>query len=76
MKGLVLLGLFKFRRTELDGLTDGIIYASMVGLGFAMSENVSYYLAALNSRRAGSAWRSPWCCAASCRRSPIRCSPR
>ena len=53
MKGLVLLGLFKFRRTELDGLTDGIIYASMVGLGFAMSENVSYYLAALNSEAGG-----------------------
>ncbi|WP_336208941.1 PrsW family intramembrane metalloprotease [Nonomuraea sp. LPB2021202275-12-8] len=53
MKGLVLLGLFKFRRAELDGLTDGIIYASMVGLGFAMSENVSYYLAALNSEQGG-----------------------
>ncbi|MGP3963796.1 PrsW family intramembrane metalloprotease [Nonomuraea sp. 3N208] len=49
MKGLVLLGLLRFRRAELDGPTDGIIYASMVGLGFAMSENVSYYLAALNS---------------------------
>lgn len=49
MKGLVLLGLLRFRRTELDGPTDGIIYASMVGLGFAMSENVSYYIAALNS---------------------------
>ncbi|GAA0443427.1 hypothetical protein Acor_27970 [Acrocarpospora corrugata] len=47
MKGLVLLGLLRFRRQELDGPTDGIIYASMVGLGFAMSENVSYYLAAL-----------------------------
>ncbi|MGW0803715.1 PrsW family intramembrane metalloprotease [Nonomuraea sp. NPDC002799] len=49
MKGVVLLGLLKFRQAELDGPTDGIIYASMVGLGFAMSENVSYYLAALNS---------------------------
>ncbi|MGP3913378.1 PrsW family intramembrane metalloprotease [Nonomuraea sp. 10N515B] len=49
MKGLVLLGLLRFRRAELDGPTDGVIYASMVGLGFAMSENVSYYLAALNS---------------------------
>ncbi|MEU8249636.1 PrsW family intramembrane metalloprotease [Nonomuraea sp. NPDC048916] len=49
MKGLVLLGLLRFRRAELDGPTDGVIYASMVGLGFAMSENVSYYVAALNS---------------------------
>ncbi|MEV4218208.1 PrsW family intramembrane metalloprotease [Nonomuraea sp. NPDC049725] len=53
MKGLVLLGLLRFRRAELDGLTDGIIYASMVGLGFAMSENVSYYLQALNSEAGG-----------------------
>ncbi|MFI9556609.1 PrsW family intramembrane metalloprotease [Nonomuraea endophytica] len=50
MKGLVLLGLLRFRRAELDGPTDGIIYASMVGLGFAMSENVSYYVAALTER--------------------------
>lgn len=50
MKGLVLLGLLRFRRAELDGPTDGIIYASMVGLGFAMSENVSYYVAALSER--------------------------
>ncbi|KAB8195086.1 PrsW family intramembrane metalloprotease [Nonomuraea phyllanthi] len=49
MKGLVLLGLLRFRRAELDGPTDGIIYASMVGLGFAMSENVSYYIAALST---------------------------
>ncbi|GAA3030838.1 PrsW family intramembrane metalloprotease [Streptosporangium longisporum] len=48
MKGLVLLGLLRFRRAELDGPTDGIIYACMVGLGFAMSENVSYYVAALD----------------------------
>ncbi|WP_084958221.1 PrsW family intramembrane metalloprotease [Thermoactinospora rubra] len=49
MKGLVLLGLLRFRRAELDGPTDGVIYASMVGLGFAMSENVSYYIAAFDS---------------------------
>ncbi|WP_344970203.1 PrsW family intramembrane metalloprotease [Streptosporangium fragile] len=48
MKGLILLGLLRFKRAELDGPTDGIIYASMVGLGFAMSENVSYYVAALD----------------------------
>jgi len=51
LKGLVLLGLLWFRRQELDGPTDGIIYASMVGLGFGMSENVSYYIAALSSER-------------------------
>jgi RsiW-degrading membrane proteinase PrsW (M82 family) len=47
MKGLVLLGLLRWRRQELDGPTDGIIYASMVGLGFGMSENVSYYVIAV-----------------------------
>ncbi|WP_283132868.1 PrsW family intramembrane metalloprotease [Rhizohabitans arisaemae] len=49
LKGLVLLGMLRFRRQELDGPTDGIIYASMVGLGFAMSENVGYYASALNT---------------------------
>lgn len=31
------------RRRELDGILDGIVYAGMVGLGFAMTENVLYY---------------------------------
>jgi len=31
------------RRTELDGVLDGIVYAGMVGLGFAATENVLYY---------------------------------
>ena len=48
MKGLILLGLLKFRRHELNGPTDGIIYASMVGLGFGMAENVGYYIAVLD----------------------------
>jgi RsiW-degrading membrane proteinase PrsW (M82 family) len=42
-KGAVLLGLLWFRRHELNGPTDGIIYGSMVGLGFATVENISYY---------------------------------
>jgi protease PrsW len=47
LKGLVLIGLLWRRRSELDGPTDGIIYAAMVGLGFAMIENVGYYINAL-----------------------------
>ena len=31
------------RRRELDGVLDGIVYAGMVGLGFAATENVLYY---------------------------------
>ncbi len=47
LKGLVLVWLLWRRRQELDGPTDGIIYAAMVGLGFAMMENIGYYISAL-----------------------------
>ncbi len=47
LKGLILIGLLWRRRQELDGPTDGIIYAAMVGLGFAMMENIGYYIGAL-----------------------------
>jgi protease PrsW len=47
LKGLALIGLLWRRRDELDGPTDGVIYAAMVGLGFAMIENVGYYINAL-----------------------------
>ena len=42
-KALVLFGICFFRRDEFDGVVDGIIYATMVGLGFAMTENIQYY---------------------------------
>lgn len=42
-KALVLFGICYFRRDEFDGVVDGIIYATMVGLGFAMTENIQYY---------------------------------
>jgi RsiW-degrading membrane proteinase PrsW (M82 family) len=42
-KGAALLLLFVWKRDEFDNVTDGIVYASMVGLGFAMTENVQYY---------------------------------
>jgi RsiW-degrading membrane proteinase PrsW (M82 family) len=42
-KALVLFGLFFFKRDDFDGVVDGIVYASMVGLGFAMTENIQYY---------------------------------
>ncbi|MFB9569585.1 PrsW family intramembrane metalloprotease, partial [Saccharopolyspora hordei] len=43
-KGALLLYLLLVRRHEIDGPTDGIVYASMCGLGFAMVENVLYYM--------------------------------
>jgi len=42
-KGAALLLLFFWKRDEFDNVTDGIVYATMVGLGFAMTENVQYY---------------------------------
>jgi len=45
-KGAVLLILLRMRRRELDGPIDGIVYGGLVGLGFAMTENVLYYSAA------------------------------
>ncbi|PYS78844.1 MAG: PrsW family intramembrane metalloprotease [Acidobacteria bacterium] len=42
-KALALFALFFWQRDEFDGVTDGIVYAAMVGLGFAMTENVKYY---------------------------------
>lgn len=48
-KGFALLMLFLWKRDEFDNVTDGIIYAAMVGLGFAMMENVQYYARAFAS---------------------------
>lgn len=48
LKGSVLFGFLWFRRNELDNLTDGIIYAAMVALGFAMMENIGYYIRAVH----------------------------
>ncbi|WP_084772067.1 PrsW family intramembrane metalloprotease [Nonomuraea candida] len=52
LKGSALLLLLR-RRTEIDGLTDGVVYASMAGLGFAAVENVGYYLLAFGEDGAG-----------------------
>src|SRR5437879_1880987 len=48
-KGAVLFGFLWFRRNEMDNLTDGIIYACMVALGFAMMENIAYYMKAFDT---------------------------
>lgn len=45
-KGLILVAIFFFWRSELDSPLDGIIYGAMIGMGFAMVENVLYYQAA------------------------------
>jgi len=42
-KAFILLVLFLWKKDEFDGIVDGIVYAGMVGLGFAMTENILYY---------------------------------
>ena len=42
-KGVALLLLFVHHDDEFDNVTDGVVYAAMVGLGFAMTENAVYY---------------------------------
>lgn len=45
-KGLFLLLLLWWRRAELDGILDGLVYAGLVGVGFAFFENILYLAAA------------------------------
>jgi protease PrsW len=45
-KGLFLLLLLWWRRAELDGVLDGLVYAGLVGVGFAFTENILYLAAA------------------------------
>lgn len=42
-KGFALFLLYRELKDEFDGVVDGVVYAAMVGLGFAMIENVQYY---------------------------------
>jgi protease PrsW len=42
-KALILVILFFWKKDEFDGIVDGIVYAGMSGLGFAMTENILYY---------------------------------
>jgi RsiW-degrading membrane proteinase PrsW (M82 family) len=42
-KGLALLLLFVVRKDEFDGALDGIVYGALVGIGFAMTENILYF---------------------------------
>jgi RsiW-degrading membrane proteinase PrsW (M82 family) len=49
LNGVVLLALLASRRTEIDGVEDGVVYGSMVGLGFALVANVYAYAVAWNA---------------------------
>lgn len=53
-KALILFIFFFWKQDEFDGVIDGIMYAAMVGLGFATTENIQYYgRAALGEGGAG-----------------------
>ena len=45
-KGLFVLLLVVARRRVVDGVLDGIVYAGMVGIGFAFTENILYLASA------------------------------
>jgi RsiW-degrading membrane proteinase PrsW (M82 family) len=53
LKAVVLVWIYRARRDEFDGVVDGVIYAAMVGLGFAFAENVDYYGRALQQGGSG-----------------------
>jgi protease PrsW len=48
-KGLFLVVVVIFRRAEIHGLLDGLIYGALVGVGFAFVEDIVYYLSSLQS---------------------------
>lgn len=42
LKGLLVLLVWRLRRREFDGITDGMVYAGVCAAGFAFTENISY----------------------------------
>ena len=42
-KAFIVFAFFFAKKDEFDGVIDGIVYASLAGLGFAMTENILYY---------------------------------
>jgi len=49
LKGLVLVALLRYQRAELDGTSDGVVYAATTGLGFALVSNLFAYVQAERS---------------------------
>jgi RsiW-degrading membrane proteinase PrsW (M82 family) len=42
-KGVAVLAVLVFARHELDSTLDGLVYGALVGVGFAMTENILYF---------------------------------
>jgi RsiW-degrading membrane proteinase PrsW (M82 family) len=47
-KGVFVLLLLWARRHVIDGVLDGLVYAGLVGVGFAFTENILYFAGAFN----------------------------
>jgi RsiW-degrading membrane proteinase PrsW (M82 family) len=58
LKGSVLLVLLWRRRDEINGVTDCVLYAGMVAMGFAVIEDVNYFAEAMG--RSGEAALLTW----------------
>lgn len=43
LKAVPLLGIYVWRPDEFDGVLDGVLYGTLVGLGFTVSEDLIYY---------------------------------
>jgi RsiW-degrading membrane proteinase PrsW (M82 family) len=48
-KGLFLVVVVIFRRAQIHGLLDGLIYGALAGVGFAFVEDIVYYLSSLEA---------------------------
>jgi protease PrsW len=42
-KGIALLAVLIFARDEIDSTLDGLVYGALIGVGFAMTENILYF---------------------------------
>jgi protease PrsW len=42
-KGIAILAVLIIARDEIDSTLDGLIYGALVGVGFAMTENILYF---------------------------------
>ena len=65
LKGLGILLIYLLVAREFDGIIDGIVYAGLIGAGFAFSENILYLGQAYNEYGGEGAHRRRSSCAAS-----------
>jgi RsiW-degrading membrane proteinase PrsW (M82 family) len=52
-KALFVVAIVVLRREQLHGVLDGIVYGALVGIGFAFTEDIFYYLQALGKGQLG-----------------------